>query len=155
MFLISQVVFQRQPSFVLMYLCGCAVTGVIDVFVSVCVSVAPHLSSVAHTDESADWLESTGSTGQEVGAVVGLQEADEVGALRLQNTNTWTSVKALVLYEIQEKDAFYMVPIALTYCRPITIKVPIKDLYTLSAIANIQFALMRNSHKNAKTNECG
>lgn len=97
MFLISQVVFQTQPSFVLVYLCGCAVIGVMDVLVSVCVSVAPHLSSVAHTDKSAHWLESTGSTGQEVGAVVGLQEADEVGALRLQNTDTWTSVKASVL----------------------------------------------------------
>lgn len=97
MFLISQVVFQGQPSFLLVYLCGCAVIGVIDVFVSVRACFAPHLSSVAHADESAHWLESTGSTGQEVGAVVGLQEAHEVGALRLQNTDMWTSVKALVL----------------------------------------------------------
>lgn len=102
--------FFRDSQVLLVYLCGCAVIGVIDVFVSVCASFAPHLSSVAHADESAHWLESTGSTGQEVGAVVGLQEAHEVGALRLQNTDMWTS--ALDLSGIQEKDAFYMVVLA-------------------------------------------
>lgn len=71
-----------------------------------CCAETPHLSSVAHADESAYWLESTGSTGQEVGAVVGLQEADKVGALRLQNTDAWTFIKALVLKEIQEKVHF-------------------------------------------------
>lgn len=43
-----------------------------------------HLSSVPHVNEGTHWLEGTGTTGQEVGAVVGLQETDEVGALRLQ-----------------------------------------------------------------------
>lgn len=71
-----------------------------------CCAETPHLSSVAHADESAHWLESTGSTGQEVGAVVGLQEADKVGALRLENTDAWTFIKALVLKEIQEKMHF-------------------------------------------------
>lgn len=71
-----------------------------------CCAETPHLSSVAHADERAHWLESTGSTGQEVGAVVGLQEADKVGALRLQNTDAWTFIKALVLKEIQEKMHF-------------------------------------------------
>lgn len=71
-----------------------------------CCVETPHLSSVANADESAHWLESTGSTGQEVGAVVGLQEADKVGALCLQNTDAWTFIKALVLKEIQEKVHF-------------------------------------------------
>lgn len=43
-----------------------------------------HLSSVPHVNEGTHWLEGTGTTGQEVSAVVGLQETDKVGALRLQ-----------------------------------------------------------------------
>lgn len=43
-----------------------------------------HLSPVPHVNEGTHWLEGTGTTGQEVGAVVGLQETDKVGALRLQ-----------------------------------------------------------------------
>lgn len=80
-----------------------------------CISVGaetPHLSSVAHADESAHWLESTGSTGQEVGAVVGLQEADKVGALRLQNTDAWTFIKATGSQRNTGKDAFSIVVVA-------------------------------------------
>lgn len=58
-----------------------------------------HLCSVAHTDESTHWLESTGSTGQEVGAVVRLQEANKVGALRLWDTERWTFITASILKE--------------------------------------------------------
>lgn len=58
-----------------------------------------HLSSVAHTDESTHWLESTGSTGQEVGAVVRLQEANKVGALRLWDAERWTFITASILKE--------------------------------------------------------
>lgn len=58
-----------------------------------------HLSSVAHTYESTHWLESTGSTGQEVGAVVRLQEANKVGALRLWDTERWTFITAAILKE--------------------------------------------------------
>lgn len=43
-----------------------------------------HLSSVPDVNEGTHWLEGTGTAGQEVGAVVGLQETDKVGALRLQ-----------------------------------------------------------------------
>lgn len=43
-----------------------------------------HLSSVAHIDEGTHGLEGTGATGQEVGAVVGLQEANKVGTFHLQ-----------------------------------------------------------------------
>lgn len=49
-----------------------------------------YLPSVPHIDEGAHGLEGTSATGQEVGAVVGLQEADKVGTLRLQNTDTHT-----------------------------------------------------------------
>lgn len=69
-----------------------------------------HLSSVAHADESAHWLKSTGSTGQEVGAVVGLQEANKVGALRLRDTERWTFVKASILKEIHQKIHFIGFP---------------------------------------------
>lgn len=46
-------------------------------------SLSAHLSPVANVDEGAHWLEGTGAAGQQVGAVVGLQETDKVGALRL------------------------------------------------------------------------
>lgn len=62
-----------------------------------------YLSSVPHTDEGAHGLEGTGSTGQEVGAVVGLQEANKVGTFRLQNTVTYTEIKTLYLKEICKK----------------------------------------------------
>lgn len=47
-----------------------------------------YLSSVSHIDESTHGLEGTGATGQKVSAVVGLQEANEVGTLCLQNIHT-------------------------------------------------------------------
>lgn len=47
-----------------------------------------YLSSVSHIDESTHGLEGTSATGQEVGTVVGLQEANEVGTLCLQNIHT-------------------------------------------------------------------
>lgn len=46
-------------------------------------SPVAYLSSVAHIDEGAHWLEGTGATRQEVGAVVRLQEANKVGTLCL------------------------------------------------------------------------
>lgn len=90
-FLISQAVRQRQPGFVLVCRCACVCYRCLRMSER---GASPHLSSVAHADESAHGLESTGSTGQEVGAVVGLQEANKVGALRLQNTETRTFVRA-------------------------------------------------------------
>lgn len=39
---------------------------------------------MSHVDEGAHGLEGAGAAGQQVGAVEGLQEADEVGALRLE-----------------------------------------------------------------------
>lgn len=42
-----------------------------------------YLSSVPHVDEGTHGLEGTGATGQEVSAVVGLQETNKVGTLRL------------------------------------------------------------------------
>lgn len=47
-----------------------------------------YLSSVSHVDESTHGLEGTSATGQEVGAVVWLQEANEVGTFCLQNRHT-------------------------------------------------------------------
>lgn len=47
-----------------------------------------YLSSVPHVNEGTHGLEGAGATGQEVGAVVGLQEANKVGTLRLRNTDT-------------------------------------------------------------------
>lgn len=47
-----------------------------------------YLSSVSHIDEGTHWLEGTSATGQKVGAVVGLQEADKVGTLRLNKNKT-------------------------------------------------------------------
>ena len=49
-----------------------------------------YLSSVSNINEGTHGLEGAGATGQEVGAVVGLQEANKVGTLRLRNTDTYT-----------------------------------------------------------------
>lgn len=48
------------------------------------ISSSTHLSPVPHVDVGAHRLEGTGAAGQQVGAVVGLQETDKVGALRLE-----------------------------------------------------------------------
>lgn len=48
-----------------------------------------YLSSVPHVDEGTHGLEGPGATGQEVGAVVGLQKANKVGTLGLQNKDTY------------------------------------------------------------------
>lgn len=61
-----------------------------------------YLSSVPHIYEGTHGLEGAGATGQEVGAVVGLQEANKVGTLRLRNTDTYTQIKTLYLREICE-----------------------------------------------------
>lgn len=98
-----------------------------------------HLSSVAHADVSAHRLESTGSTGQEVGAVVGLQEANKVGALRLRDTETWTFVKASSLKEVRQKIHFICFPPHLY-----TIKVHNYLRYTLP---NPSFAIPKNTQK--------
>lgn len=46
--------------------------------------LSTHLSPVPHVDVGAHRLEGTGAAGQQVGAVVGLQETDKVGTLRLE-----------------------------------------------------------------------
>ena len=84
---------------------ACLFVGVRSVCRCLCMCCAEtHLSSVAHADECAHWLESTRSTGQEVGAVVGLQETNKVGALRLPDTETF--VKASITKETQQKKHF-------------------------------------------------
>lgn len=48
---------------------------------------------MAHIDESTHGLEGTGATGQEMSSIVGLQQANEVGTLRLQNTHGHTDIQ--------------------------------------------------------------
>lgn len=54
---------------------------------------ASHLPSVAHVDVGAHGLEGPSATGQQVGAVVGLQQADVVCTLALKEMEAqagWT-----------------------------------------------------------------
>lgn len=65
-----------------------------------------YLSSVPHVNEGTHGLEGTGATGKKVGAVVGLQEANKVGTLRLQNI--YITLKPCILKKYVKRYMFFM-----------------------------------------------